>query len=419
VKFDEHRLDKARNTPRADIIEFIPDPEPEVLFCPMISVDDHLLEPPTLFEGRLTAKLQPRAPRVVEDERGVPWWEIDGTPFPLTMVNGAATRPMSQWDNGASKWDDFGPGVMDPKRRLRDMDVSGIWASLCFPSSPWGFAGTRFSLMQDSEVGLACLQAYNDWMLEEWCGAAPDRYIPCQLSWFQDPHVAAAEVRRNAARGYRAVSFSENPAPLGFSSLYGETWDPFFAACAETGTVVNLHVGSSGVISQPSPESPQEVNVCLFPVAGLAAMFDWIYARIPVRFPELKIVLSEAGVSWVPMAIERLRRAYRQCSAPIASWSPNDIDPVELVHRNFYFTSIEDPAGFRLLDLIGDDHVMVETDYPHYDSTWPFSQAMIESELAELPAESIRKVCYGNAASLYRHPEPPAAMLAASTIGTP
>jgi predicted TIM-barrel fold metal-dependent hydrolase len=269
--------------------------------------------------------------------------------------------------------------------------------------------------MSDQQVGLASLKAYNDWMIEEWCGAAPDRYIPCQLPWMTDPEAGAAEIRRNAERGFRAVSFSENPEGLGFPSIYNRYWDPIFAACQETSTVVNLHVGSSGATRKPSAESPPDVAVALFPVSGLEALVDWIYAGIPVRFPDLKIALSEAGVSWVPMALERLRRAYDHDVGD--DWPKGAPAPEELVQRNFFFCSIEDPSAFRSLDLIGEDNVMVETDFPHFDTTWPGSQEMVRKQLQTLDPRVIRKVCYGNAARLYRMPKPPSELLVASQVG--
>jgi predicted TIM-barrel fold metal-dependent hydrolase len=403
---------------RIGSVTFIDEPAPESLFCPMISVDDHVLEPPEIFEGRLPSRLQPAAPRIVHDEEGVPAWLVDDKRLPIILLNGAAGRVRREWRGAArSRYDEFRPSVWNPLPRLDDMDQGGIWASLCFPSVIWGFAGWRFARMADPEVGLACVRAYNDWMLEAWCGVAPDRYVPCQLPWLGDATLAAAEIRRNADRGFRAVSFSENPEGLGFAPLYGDDWDPFFAACEETGTVINLHVGSSGRTPNPSSMSPADVISALFPVSGIETVVDWIYARIPIRFPELRIALSEAGVSWVPMVIERLRRSYRMVEASDC-WQASDPDPVELLRRSFYFTSIEDPSAFRMLDLIGEDRVMVESDFPHMDSTWPASQEMLRGQLEGLPRETVEKVCFGNAAALYRHPLPPPELIARSEVAS-
>lgn len=396
---------EVRRQGRATTVTFI-DPVEEPLFCPIISADDHAMEPPTLFEGRLPAALQDRAPYVEVADDGLPWWVVEGKRLPIIMTNAAAGRERSEWATNGVAYEDMWPGVADSRARLDDMDLTGTWASLCFGSTLWGFAGTRFSTMSDPALGRACLQAYNDWMLDEWCAADPDRFIPCQLPWLADPVVAAEEIRLNAARGYRAVSFSENPEGLGFPNVYDDSWDLFFRACEETETVVNLHVGSSGSVPQPCSSSHVEVNAALFPVSGINALVDWIFAGIPARYPDLKIVMSEAGVSWVPMVLERLQRSYRnQIAGP---WPGGDLTPVELVRRNFFFTSIEDPSGFQQLDLIGEDNVMVETDYPHFDTTWPEVQSMIRGQLVDLPAAQVRKVCFENAARVYRSTPPPA-----------
>ena len=151
-------------------VTFIPEPDPEPLFCPIISVDDHALEPADLFTNRVPRAFRDQAPRVEYDEVGLPWWVIDGKPSPLLLVNGGCGRTMSEWGTYPARYTEFRPAAYEPKARLHDMDITGVWASLCFGSLVWGFAGTRFSTYSDRKVGLACLQAYNDWMLRN--GAA-------------------------------------------------------------------------------------------------------------------------------------------------------------------------------------------------------------------------------------------------------
>jgi predicted TIM-barrel fold metal-dependent hydrolase len=356
------------------------------------------------------------APHLVEDEDGLPFWVVENSHIPITIANGSSGRPPREWNNSVQRFDEFRPGVSNSTARLADMDLNGVWASLCFPSLVWGFAGRVFAAIRDRELGLACVRAYNDWMIEEWCGPHRDRYIPCQIPWLADPVIAAHEISANARRGFRAVTFPETPDRLGFASIYSGAWDPFFLACEETETVINLHVGSSGWVQRPSAESPVEVAVALFPVSGMSALVDWLYARIPLRFPQVKIAFSEAAVSWVPMMLERLDRANRHVDASSA-WSPHDPHPVDVVRRNFWFASVEDPAAFRMLDLIGDDRVLVEADYPHADSTWPDTQALLRSELGHLDRASVENVAYANAAALYRHPAPPGDWMSRSVIG--
>lgn len=397
-----------------DDFEFLPEPEPREVWCPVISADDHIFESASTF-SRVPGKHADSAPKVI-DVDGRPAWLIGGHHHFFTGVDGAVGRPVSQWRSKRMRLEDYRRGVWDVDVRTQDMDLNGMWASLCFPSVLWGFAGTTLARIPDKEAGFACVQAYNDWMIEEWWGLHPDRFIPCQLPYLADPDLAASEVRRNAARGVHAVTFSENPVGLGFPSIHTDHWDPFFRACEDTDTVINLHLGSSGSIPKPAPDSPDLSQVALFPINGIASVVEWIYSRIPLRFPGIKIVLSEAGVSWVPMVIERLGRSYRQREAAPSVWLESDPDPVDVLRRNFWFTSIEDPSAFRNLDVIDENHVMLEVDYPHTDSSWPDSQALFRSELEHLPRETVAKICFGNAAKLYQHPEPPQAMLQASIL---
>ena len=416
---DDYIIQKVREHVRGSTVSFIPEPVSEKVFCPIISVDDHALEPATLFDGRVPNRLKEQVPYLKMDEHGAPWWMIDDTQVPILMHNGAAGRVMEEWVLSASDFSDFRRGVWDPKTRLHDMDLAGVWAQLCFPSLVWGFAGWRFSRMKDPEAGLASLRAYNQWMLEEWCGSDRNRFLPCQLSWLADPSIAAEEIYANAERGFTSVSFSENPEGLGYPDVYQRYWDPFFRACDETETVINLHVGSSSRQQKPSTSSVEEVPTALFPISGIETLVDWVYSGVLFRYPGLKIALSEAGVSWVPMALERLGRAYRQRTGIGKGWPDDQPAPAEIAKRNFFFTSIEDPAAFQMLHLIGDENVMVETDYPHSDSTWPHCQEMVRGELSGLDPDVVRKLCYGNAARVYRHPEPPAHMIAQSEVGLP
>jgi predicted TIM-barrel fold metal-dependent hydrolase len=403
----DYRTSALRPNQRDHPMTLLPEPEPEPFFAPVISADDHVLEPYDLFTTRVPRAMRGVVPHVQLDGDGVPWWIIDNARVQNFVLNGAVGRPMAEWDLAPQRYEEFRPGVIDVGARLKDMDLDGVWGSVTFPSMIFGFAGTLLDKLPDGAVGLACVRAYNDWLAEAFIDAAPGRFVPSQLPWFCDPAVAATEIRRNAARGFHAVSFSENPAGLGFPSIHSNYWDPFYAACEETGTVLNLHVGSSGNVQHPSPDGPMDTMTALFPVNGMLAAVDWIYARVPLRFPNLKIVLSEAGVSWVPTIIERLNRAYRQVDASVA-WSRSDPPPTEVLRRSFYFTSIEDPSAFHQLDLIGADRVMVETDYPHQDSTWPTTQSMLRRQLSHLPSDVVDDVCWRNAVRVYGAAPPPA-----------
>ncbi len=394
-------------TDRTHRATLLPDPEPRPILVPVISVDDHLIEPPDLFEGRLPASLAESAPRVEEQDDGTQAWVFEGNRYPNIGLNAVVGRPRDEWSMEPARFDEMRPGCFDIEARVADMDRAGIWAALCFPSLVSGFCGAVYSRAQDQVLGLACLRAFNDWHLEVWASPHPDRIIPLQLPWLKDIPLAAAEVRANAARGFKAVSFPEFPAQLGLPSIFSGQWDPFLAACAETGTVVCLHTGSSAWAALPSPDPPFEILPTFFPVNALLAAGEWLWSGVALRFPELQVALSEGGIGWVPMLMDRSDYVLSHSASGSESnaW-PSELKPSEVLRRNFWFCTIDDPSMVALRHVIGVDHIMVESDYPHADSSWPDTQRVLADTWGTLPDDELRAVAGGNAAALFRHPLP-------------
>jgi predicted TIM-barrel fold metal-dependent hydrolase len=213
-------------------------------------------------------------------------------------------------------------------------------------------------------------------------------------------------VRCNAARGFKAVSFTENPANQKLPSVHTDHWDPFLAACEETDTVVCLHTGSSAWTAASSPGAPLGLYATLFPANALASAADWIWAKVPLRFPKLKIAMSEGGIGWVPLLLDRLDYVVDHSGQGSGGWEGVDVRPSELLQRNFWFCTIDDPSTLALRDRIGVDHIMIECDYPHADSTWPDIQLLVDERFAGVPAGEVRKMTCENAAALFRHPLP-------------
>jgi predicted TIM-barrel fold metal-dependent hydrolase len=387
-------------------MSLLPDPDTKYRAFTIISVDDHLIEPADLFDGRMPADLADRAPRVVELEGAKQAWIFDDALYPNIGLNAVIGRPKSEWSMDPVRFDEMRKGCWDIHARIADMDRAGIWASLCFPSLLAGFAGTMFARAKDDEVGLACVRAWNDWHHEVWAGTYPDRIIPLQITWLKDPAVAAQEVLRNAARGFRALSFPENPHHIGMPSLHTEYWDPLLAACEETDTVICLHTGSSAWSAGGSPGAPLELSTTLFPVNGIVATADWLWARIPLRYPRLNVALSEGGIGWVPMLLDRLDYVMSHSGVGGAGVWDGDLTPSEAVQRNFWFCTIDDPSTLGARARIGVDHIMVETDYPHADSSWPDTQELLEERFAGIARDEIDKMTHENAAHLFRHPLP-------------
>src|SRR5271163_4247526 len=175
----------------------------------MVSVDDHVVEPPNLFEGRLPAKYKDLAPTFITNEDGTDAWLYEGQVLGNVALNAVAGRPREEYGLEPTSFDQLRPGCYDIDERVKDMDANGVLGSLCFPSFPQ-FCGQLFARTEDKDVALAMLRAYNDWHIEDWCGAAPGRFIPLSLPVLWDPQLAADEVHRVAAKGCHAVTFSEN-----------------------------------------------------------------------------------------------------------------------------------------------------------------------------------------------------------------
>jgi predicted TIM-barrel fold metal-dependent hydrolase len=355
----------------------------------------------------LPSRLAAAAPRVVHRD-GADWWVFEDAQLPLLGADAVQSWEPGHGYPGPVAFKDLRPGTWDVHQRVRDMDISGVTASLNFPSTPFGFAGQVFMRMRDKELGLASMRAYNDWIHEVWRSAYPERIIACQVTWLHDPRVAAQEIERNAARGFTAVSFSENPSKLGLPSIHQPHWDPFLRACEETETVINLHVGSSSETLVPGPDSSAVIGI-LFPINGFAACADWLYAGVPARFPKIKIALSEGGIGWVPMLLDRIEFGLRHHTGSHAVFG--DLSPVDLLRRNFWFTTFSDPRTLALRHEVGLNRIMVETDYPHSDSTWPDTQDLLAAQLQGIPDDEAELITWRNAADLYRHPvntSPPA-----------
>jgi predicted TIM-barrel fold metal-dependent hydrolase len=264
----------------------------------------------------------------------------------------------------------------------------------------WGFCGPRLWSLNDHEVAQACVRAYNDWVVEGWAATDPKRLIPSGIVYMPDPEIAAAEVRRNAARGVRAVSLSENPERLGLPSMHTRHWDPLLAACEETATVINLHLGSSSSRPTASSDAPVLVSSLMWPAHMMCAAAEWVYSEACLRFPNLKLAFSEGGVGWVPVLLQRMERAQRMRGS-IMDWSGGDVTPMDVFLRNFWFCAIEEPYSFDQRHRYRIDHVMLESDYPHSDTSWPNTQRAVHDQVESLSSAEVAQVTHLNAAALY------------------
>ncbi len=249
-----------------------------------------------------------------------------------------------------------------------------------------------FAAADDKDFALAVLQAYNDWHVDEWCGAYPGRFIPMGLVPLWDPAVAADEVRRLAAKGVHSITFTENPATLGYDSFHNDSWDPLWAACSDEGVVVSIHLGSSGQLAVTAPDAPIDVMITLQPMNICQAAADLLWSRIPKQFPDIRIALSEGGTGWIPYFLDRLDRTYDMHHL----WTGQDFGdrlPSDVFRHHFLTCFISDPVGVQLRHMIGIDNIAWECDYPHSDSSWPEAPEELAAVLAadDVPDDEVEQ----------------------------
>jgi predicted TIM-barrel fold metal-dependent hydrolase len=390
-------------------VTLLPDPERRERRYTIISVDDHLCEPPHLFEGRLPKRFHDRVPKVIETDDGAEAWLFEDAVMPQVGFNASAGRPPEEVvSRDPVRFSEMRQSAFDIHARITDMDLDGVYASLCFPSFLAGFGGVRLqTTSKDRDFSLALVRAWNDWMAEEWAGAYPGRMIANQLTWLHDPAIAAEEILRNADRGFRAVTFPESPHHAGFPSLHSGYWDPFVAACAETGTVINVHTGSSGMLPESAPDAPGDATSALFGAGyALTTTVDWLFSRYAVKYPDIKISISEGGIGWVPALLDRLEHHYRKQGDRRRTWAESELSAAELLQRNFSFCLVDEPSAMVQLDRIGVENILFETDFPHSDSSWPNSQKLFAKHFDGMSEEIIRRISWQNASELFNHPVP-------------
>jgi predicted TIM-barrel fold metal-dependent hydrolase len=390
----------------------------------IISVDDHVLEPPDLWSTRLPAKYRDRGPRIerakgrfhfeggsLSFEKGIDdgiwgdWWLYDDLVSPVARL-AVGCRFRSDLTNSPITFDEIPDGCWKSGARLADMDANYVDASLCFPNLLPRFCGQTFAEREDKELALLCVRAYNDWMIEEWCGgAARGRLIPLTIVPLWDATLAAAEVRRCADLGSYAVTFSENPFHLGMPSVHSKDryWDIFFRACEETKTVINMHIGSSSKMPATSPDAPFAVSSVLTFQNAMGSLVDFLLSGVFERFPDLVVAYSEGQLGWMPYVLERADKLWVE--------RPNDpsfgIDlprpPSTYMPGHVYACIFDDEVGLANRQIIGMDQILFETDYPHSDSTFPHSKdvAITICDKAGLSEAERYKLMRGNAIAAY------------------
>ncbi|MFF3573322.1 amidohydrolase family protein [Nocardia jiangxiensis] len=386
----------------------------------LISTDDHLIEHPKLWTDRLPTKFHERGPRIVEKElpraihvgdgnkaignvgtRLAQVWEYEGRIYPYIGLNAVAGKKPEEYGVDPTRYSDMLPGCYDPVARVADMDIDGVQAALSFPSFP-RFAGTVFLEGEDRELALLSVQAWNDYILDEWCPTAPDRLIPMVILPLWSVEASVREIYRAAAKGAKAISFPENPVPLGLPSFHTDHWDPVFAAAVETGQPLCVHFGTSGKAPVTAAEAPMAVMISLFGTNSMSACADLLFSPVFHKHPGLKFALSEGGIGWVPYMLERMdltwekHRYYQNINQTVR--------PSELFTEHIFGCFIDDQFGVEHRDKVGIDNITWECDYPHSDSNWPNSRKVVHDMMIDVPDDEVHKMVELNARKLFDFP---------------
>jgi predicted TIM-barrel fold metal-dependent hydrolase len=395
----------------------------------ILSVDDHVVEPAHVWQTYLPEKHREKGPRV-ERKRWAPFEHHPGAKYtntedsegewgdawiyedrliyvqkkfvaiPLSATPG---DDISKFDRTvmtmtATTYDDMRPGCYERDARVKDFELNWVDGSLPFPTFP-RFCGQTFYEANDKDLAFACVQAFNDWMVEEWCEPSGGMNLPLCLMPLWDVELAAAEIRRNADRGVRAFCFSELPTRVSLPSIHTGYWDPVVDVCNDTGVALCMHIGSSSSNPAASPDAPEGVGGTLAFNNSMASLADWLFSGKLMQFPKLKLAYSEGQIGWIPYALERADTVWDQHDAWQHSKEIVPEPPSTYYYGRIFGCFTADRVGLNNLETVGVDNICFETDYPHTDTTWPHSKEYVEKMIADagLDDETAYKVLRGNA----------------------
>jgi len=366
----------------------------------IISVDDHISEPPDMFDKHLSGANLESAPKLVQDSNGKDVWVYQGLSFPSVGLNAVVGRPFEEYGMEPTALEQLRPGVYDVHERIKDMDVNGIAASLNF-GSVFDFAGGRLHKVPDKDLAKIHVSAYNDWHIDEWCAAYPGRFIPCAILPTWDMDATIAEMKRVSAKGCHTISVNENPTVNGLPSIHNEYWEPFYKAVNDLDMTICLHIGGGNPTPHASMETPIEAWITIMPMTITTGAADWLNLKALHDYPDMRIALSEGSIGWVPYFKERADFSNSRHKA----WTHSrfqDIKPSELFERHFMNCFIDDAFGLDNIEYIGEDRIAYECDYPHSDTLWPEVPERLWPTIKHLTDEQIDKITHLNAMKWFR-----------------
>ena len=380
----------------------------------IIDVDTHITETPDVWTSRVPERMRPLVPRVTDAADGTQYWQIGERR--ISKLGLTATAGVGSMKHPPKGYSEMHPGAYDPQARLKYMDDMGIWAMVLYPNVG-GFGNQAFLQLGDPELMLACVEVYNDWQTE-WAAADPRRLLPITSIPFWDINAAVKEVRRCAARGHHGILFTGEPHSFGQPVIGDHHWDPLWEVACELDLPISFHIGSGNMEGGLNRDKLSvygkmatftELSVEFFMRNGMQ-LTDLLLSGVLARYPTIKFVSVESGIGWIPFLLEALD--YQFLGNHVAEERPElTLLPSEYFARNVYGCYwFEQVAPRRLIDKVGVDNVLFETDFPHPTSLYGDEvHERIATGLADCEDDVRRKILWDNAARLYNVELPDAA----------
>jgi len=374
----------------------------------IIDADTHVTESPDLWTSRAPASMRDRVPFVVTGSDGSQRWQLGDGNSPLASVGMTATAGVGSFKHPPKNYEEMHPGAYDANARLKYMDEMGIWAMVMYPNVG-GFGAQQFLKLNDPELMLTCVQIYNDWQTE-WASADSRRLLPITSIPFWDVDAAVKEVRRCAAKGHKGILFTGEPQCFGKPLLGDPHWNPLWETAVDLDLPISFHIGSGDMAEGMVKERMvtygrmatfAELAVDIFLRNGVQ-LNDLLMSGVLARYPKIKFVSVESGIGWIPFVLEAMDYQFQGNS--VREERPEfDLLPSEYFARNVYACYwFEQTAPRRLIDKVGVDNIMFETDFPHPTSLFGEEvHARIKGGLSDCEESVRRKILWENAQKLY------------------
>jgi predicted TIM-barrel fold metal-dependent hydrolase len=381
----------------------------------IVDVDSHLTEPAGLWVDHAPAAIKDRVPRIVEDANGTPRWFVDGQDFGAignALVAPDGEKIQGQQSMASRRYEDVHPGAYDLKARLGWLDDHGIYYQVMFPNIS-GFGATFFrTKIADEALRNACVTIYNDAAAEIQRDSG-GRLLPLALVPWWDIDLAVKELKRvRTTLDLRGITMCDSPHNHGMPSLDQPEWDRFWSACEDLGIAVAFHIGSGGNVGFDALRWSQEggeyqaVNTVNSFLNNSWVVSNLIFSGLLLRHPRLKIFSAESGIGWLPFLLEAMDYQWHEnLLAEVRRDVWKSKTPSDLFRQNIFVSFWFEQFGpLHAMEILGEDNVMFETDFPHGTTLSERMTTQVAVTLGKFTPEVRKKVLYDNAARLYDLP---------------